>query len=468
MRKFKETAKAPPQLSSQALNGLPPPPFLVFAIVEELLQSKYSSRTYVVPGEADPYCVAAAQQHSGDITIFSDDSDLLVYSLGDRTCVAPFRELSDEKTEAGGITRTGEVYYPARIVQQAPASLQLENLIKPAFLMSLDSHCTLEKAFKTLQTTSPAESQQEFKDFSASFKTASEIAEWNFITSNADRKTSLAARDSRISELIWQSQQLETLQAGIIRVYLPFLIDDPARATAWHVGRSIRALAYAILLQTCEGHEVEVQEYARSGSRVAGTLVERMDSSEAEGELSKLSTYFDQIFEWAGENDLDETRRWKYVALQQTCRHLAENGLPGREEAMALLLKKNDHPRTWSRIHLAAQYQAAFYSLRMLKQLLEHVADSCKSASKVLVRLREQLSGLPRIAKFFAEGAGEGKSEIWEDVVATLFESLRLPDEHAEEEPRKKRRKKARARDEEEEKEADEVLAKNPFAMLME
>lgn len=468
VRKYKETAKAPPSLNSQALNALPPPPFLVFAIVEELLQSAYSSKTYVVPGEADPYCVAAAQQNSGDITIFSDDSDLLVYSLGDRTCVAPFRELSNEKTEAGGTTRTGEVYYPARIIQQAPGSLQLENLIKPAFLMSQDPHCTLEKAFKTLQTTTLSDSQPDFKDFSASFQTASEIEEWNLITSSTDRKASLTARDSRVSELIWQSQQLETLQAGIIRVYLPFLIDDPARATSWHVGRSIRALAYAILLQTCEGHEVEVQEYARSGSRVAGTLVERMDSSEVEGDMGKLSAYFDQIFEWAAENGLDETERWKYVALQQTCQHLRENGLPGREEAMALVLNKNSHPRTWSRIHLAAQYQAAFYSLRMLKQLLEYVVDSGKSGLKVLVRLREHLSGLPRIANFFADGTKEINPESWRGVVESLLESLQDGNEDAAEEPRKKRRKKGRARDEKEEQEADEVLARNPFAMLME
>lgn len=33
---------------------MPPPPFIVFAVVEELLRSEYSALVHLVPGEADP------------------------------------------------------------------------------------------------------------------------------------------------------------------------------------------------------------------------------------------------------------------------------------------------------------------------------------------------------------------------------------------------------------------------------
>ena len=43
-----------------ARRSLPPPPFLVFAVVEALLESDYAPRTFVVDGEADEFCAAKA------------------------------------------------------------------------------------------------------------------------------------------------------------------------------------------------------------------------------------------------------------------------------------------------------------------------------------------------------------------------------------------------------------------------
>lgn len=66
-----------------AKNRLSPPPFLVSAVIESLLDSEYADRTWVVDGEADGFCAAAAyEQARGNnprkgIAIFTNDSDLV-------------------------------------------------------------------------------------------------------------------------------------------------------------------------------------------------------------------------------------------------------------------------------------------------------------------------------------------------------------------------------------------------------
>lgn len=42
-------------MSGELRKSLPPPPFIVFAVVEELLRSDYAPQVHSVPGEADPY-----------------------------------------------------------------------------------------------------------------------------------------------------------------------------------------------------------------------------------------------------------------------------------------------------------------------------------------------------------------------------------------------------------------------------
>lgn len=89
-----------------ARRSLPPPPFLVFAVVEALRESEYASRTFVVRGEADEFCAAAAldismQGDSPQLTIFTNDSDLIIYGLRDRVRVVQINEMSYEEDGRG-------------------------------------------------------------------------------------------------------------------------------------------------------------------------------------------------------------------------------------------------------------------------------------------------------------------------------------------------------------------------------
>lgn len=73
------------------LKALPALPFLVPAAIEALIDSRYQSQTRVVPAEADVFCAKYASLHGG--TIFTSDSDLLVYDMAEMTNIILFRDI---------------------------------------------------------------------------------------------------------------------------------------------------------------------------------------------------------------------------------------------------------------------------------------------------------------------------------------------------------------------------------------
>ncbi|PPJ57363.1 hypothetical protein CBER1_01363 [Cercospora berteroae] len=450
-------------ISGSAKKSLPPPPFLVFAVVEELVRrAQYADLTYVVPGEADPYCVAAAQAIPDDddstITIFSDDADLIVYEACKRTRVVPFRDLSE--TEVGGtMILQGDEYRPAEIIERRK-SLSGSSLIKPAFFMSIDYYCSLEKASR-LSTGADLDDRDEFKAFAWQFETVEEVQMLARVRQDLDLKRALTARDSRISELFHQMKShARGDTTGPIRAYLPFLMDDPTRATAWSVGLDIRLLGYSILLQSQQ--DTNVQEYRRSGARMSATLLDLLTGDELASATSRLATSVSRTLEeTALEHRLSRDDAWRYLILQHMVAHFRSEGgsMPTADDAVHVVL--NREPRKWQVLHLAAQYQAAYYSFRMLQQLLADVETS----NGAQATLRRHLQTLPRIAAFFSDGEGSDRrheQQMWREALRLFVE-----EEHVDQGERKQAKSRKRAK-KAHQKQADGAgLAKNPFAMLV-
>ncbi|KXT02462.1 hypothetical protein AC578_7824 [Pseudocercospora eumusae] len=413
-------------LDGEARKRLPPPPFLVFALVEELLLSKYADVTYVVPGEADPHCIAAAQalpSDSGSITIFSDDADLLVYKASKACQIVPFRDLSESETTSGAVL-TGHAYNTSEIVKRCPSAI--EDLIKPAYYMSLDHHCTLEKAFQKT-ASAHAELREDFPEFAKSFESISEAKQLASIRADPTWKAALASRDSRVSELVHQVQSDER---GGLRMYLPFLSDDPTRASAWNVGVEIRSLAYSVLLQA---HKMEssIQEYKRSGSRIASSPMEPLTMEDMACMARELVSDVSKVKAVPGVgSQLKGADGWRYLAMQHTLAHLykEESTLPSVEEMAQVVMKRE--ARKWHTFHLAAQYQAAYYSLRMLRQLLAHASSQATPASwdASFTGLNALLSDLPSVSRFFDDKAGNDRREEherWSEMLRILLSHFR-------------------------------------------
>lgn len=528
-----------------ARKSLPPPPFLVFAVVEELVRSKYANVTFVVPGEADPFCVVAAaeaaaaqamisgvQEAASSITIFSDDSDLIVFEAGAQTRIVPFRDLT--VTEMGETTTVlqGYEYRPAEILRREKC--HLSSLIKPAFFMSLDLFCNLGQA---LQLTAAAaadssgggllDDREDYQAFAQQFHTSKEVQELAEIRSNAVLKNSLASRDSRVSELVHQVQlQARGEMTGPMRVYLPFISDDPARSTAWNVGKETRVLAYSIALVLLQPHVQQqqqhdffnIQEYRRTGARISAVLLELMSGSDSDTEgiistSARLASCLQNGLDTAkGMNLQQEEDAWRFVVIQHVLTHLHHEclTLPSIEDAVQVVLqgtggsREECKERKWQMVHLDAQYQAAYYSFRMLQQLLAVTADTAVNHDEEddddddFTNLRGILQSLPRISTFFssnvAAGGGvddqrereereeeeESQMKKWRKGIEAMFVSMSILGDEGQDElennqrqTRTRSRKKMKRRHEhgqvkQERSVEDAKLATNPYAMLAE
>lgn len=523
-----------------ARKSLPPPPFLVFAVVEELVRSKYANVTFVVPGEADPFCVVAAaeaaaaqamisgvQEAASPITIFSDDSDLIVFEAGAQTRIVPFRDLT--VTEMGETTTVlqGYEYRPAEILRREKC--HLSSLIKPAFFMSLDLFCNLGQA---LQLTAAAaadssggdllDDREDYQIFAQQFHTSKEVQELAEIRSNAVLKNSLASRDSRVSELVHQVQlQARGEMTGPMRVYLPFISDDPARSTAWNVGKETRVLAYSIvlLLQHVQQHDFfNIQEYRRTGARISAVLLELMSGSGSDSDTegiiltsARLASCLQNGLDTAkGINLQQEEEAWRFVVMQHVLTHLHHEGLtlPSIEDAVQVVLqgtggsREECKERKWQMVHLDAQYQAAYYSFRMLQQLLMVTADTAVNHDDDdFTNLRGILQSLPRISTFFSSNVAAGgglddqrereeeeasQMKKWREGIEAMFVSMSILGDEGQDElennqlqsqsqTRSRSRKKVKRRHQyghgqvkQERSVEDAKLATNPYAMLAE
>lgn len=519
-----------------ARKSLPPPPFLVFAVVEELVRSKYANVTFVVPGEADPFCVVAAaeaaaaaaaqamcsgvQEAASPITIFSDDSDLIVFEAGAQTRIVPFRDLT--VTEMGETTTVlqGYEYRPAEILRREKC--HLSSLIKPAFFMSLDLFCHLGQALQLTAADSSGggllDDREDYQAFAQQFHTSKEVQELAEIRSNDILKNSLASRDSRVSELVHQVQlQARGEMTGPMRVYLPFISDDPARSTAWNVGKETRVLAYSIvllLLLLQQQHDFfNIQEYRRTGARISAVLLELMSGSgsDTEGIIStsaRLASCLQNGLDTAKSMNLQqEADAWRFVVMQHVLTHLHHEGLtlPSIDDAVQVVLqgtggsREECKERKWQMVHLDAQYQAAYYSFRMLQQLLAVAADTAVNHDDDFTSLRGILQSLPRISTFFssnvAAGGGvddqrereerdeeeeESQMKKWREGIEAMFVSMSILGEEGQDElennqrqTRTRSRKKMKRRHEhgqvkQERSVEDAKLATNPYAMLAE
>lgn len=406
------------------------------------------------------------------ITVFSDDSDLLVYNHRENVRIITFRDLN-EHINAGKPSWSGSEYWPFQIA--AKASKPTGDLIRPAYIMSKDLYTSLEKTFHKIDSAGPAE-DSEFDTFAETFSIAAETANWKRIKESPEMESDLASRDSRVSELIWQLQSLSNgVEPGGLRMYLPFLTDDISRSTAWNVATDIRQLAYSVLLRSFKC-DTSIQEYRRSGTRVASVLVDRLSDGEIFTEAGALSKHITDLLDWVRDStQLEEHQAWTYLAIQHVLRYCVSDNqsLPSLDDTLRAIMGRKE--RKWHLLHLNSQFQAAFYSFRILRQILAYTLaqKSEVSAEGPFVALSAQLNSLPRITIFFAERKTDNRKEeddVWKgvlgDLLAILTKSTEAEVEVKSQEKEARPRKKAKKSKKSAPKSSG--LAENPFAMLSE
>ncbi|RMZ07786.1 hypothetical protein D0862_04165 [Hortaea werneckii] len=474
----------------RARNDLAPPPFLVSAVLEGLLETTcdFREKVFVVPDEADRYCVAAARaslstsQNDMGVAIFANDSDLFVFDAGERTRVIPLNDLAvrehDEATSLSGCE-----IWPAQLAK----SLELPNLIELAWHM--EQHSTLSmRECRARMNAEQKLSNDEFTVFAAQYQLTDQPHILEKLQHDDEERILFASLDARIAELI---QQVIPVQADSpantdeVDMFLPFLFEDPARTSAWRIGSSVRKLSYEVLLHAAGRNKTTVVEYKRAAEHVSASRLQDWEPETLPTRLiecgAAIRGYGDTSF-GQERSDRSDRNRWLRLIAQMLMSDFAHEGwsFPAPRDLVSVVLGKPC--RFWTLLHLSAQYQAMFYSLRMLNQILAYIQKAFgneledKGFKQGLLESIDQLADMPKIEVLLEPTLTTREDEDrWSMVVESILSALdpdwRPPEEQEKRPNGKKRRRREidrkdkRATGERQSKE-HKLLATNPFAAL--
>lgn len=437
-------------VSSNRLKALPAPPFLVPAIIETLLESRYSPFVSVIPGEADAYCADAARQFGG--VIFTSDSDLLVHDLGPTGKVVLFRDLETIHLPSRGKCLKTQQYHPTGIAKR----FGLPNLVKLAFFMSQDHHKSFTENTRLAAKDTPMSADfSEFAEQYGSLPRLSKLAMEDTVQDNNLSKT-LSRLDPRISEIIHLvrlkenqvvTQTPQDSSSVNLDMYLPFLLDDPTRTSAWRSGVSIRVQAYS-LLRLLNSSIGQVTEFERKGTRVAGTAATLADASGLTTMVKECLETLQHDFQQYP--SLSKPARWRAVAVRLVCQSNLQNDKPPptSSEINRLVTASRDGMLSWSFIHASAQMQASIYSYRMLSQISHVVKDLLEGGDhEILVPLQNlstMLDDLPSLGELLDEttAKNDGEADAVRMAVLNTLQNLGITQESETSSKKKKKRKK--------------------------
>ncbi|KAL8627941.1 hypothetical protein Q9189_006355 [Teloschistes chrysophthalmus] len=234
---------------------IPAPTFLVPAVLDALAQSRYASVTKVVPGEADSFCAQATKDLGG--IVLTSDSDMLVHDLGDDGSIIFLHHLEirsepTRKTQKCNSLLSGIVQRPAEIARR----FGLPNLQRVAYEIKVDRTIGFLEALR--RTRQPTKDPTALQDFLKEYTGATCYSTLNL---PADQPLDLTSfLDPRLSEFVLQ---FNLHRNEDIIIYLPFLMDDPSRSSAWNVSFSLRQLTYNILASYMPNHPTSITEVSR-------------------------------------------------------------------------------------------------------------------------------------------------------------------------------------------------------------
>lgn len=182
-------------------------------MIEALIDSKYSNKTWVVDGEADGFCAAvpiSKCETKRNFIIFTNDSDLIIWKSGDNTRVAIIREMKERHTK-DGVEMEALCFSPLQLSKLG--GRQLPDLVKPAFEMR-DSKVTFAQAKTNSDMRGDIEA---FARFAAQYNIHYPMMKLVHQRQQRENGQELNVRDPRTSEIIHQ--------------YLSGLVRNPAIAT---------------------------------------------------------------------------------------------------------------------------------------------------------------------------------------------------------------------------------------------
>lgn len=341
-----------------------------------MTESPFASRTRIVPGEADDSCALYAQDLPRSI-IFTSDTDLLLFDYHPETLVVLFQ---DAESPVGL-----KAFSPDHVAKK----LQLKTLVPLAHAIqqhSSEGMDDLVRDARNLDTESSA-----YLDFQRRYTAA--IVAPPYLQQHVSLASTSQSLDVRIFEYAH-----EALRGSLnLPIYLPLLAEDPNQASAWNIAQDIRTLAYSLLTPSTS----TIREYKRKAQSILPQDIRPYPTVDLHVPAKDIDARVSGVLKWANSKDINSSLLWSLFALSLV---LGELNSPPSLPLVSRVIN-SDFDNTWSFIQLTARFQAAMYSLRMLKQMTnvwlavnQHTPSVLRDT---LSNLQSQMANFPAIADMF-------------------------------------------------------------------
>ncbi|TRX88898.1 hypothetical protein FHL15_010241 [Xylaria flabelliformis] len=388
---------------------LPKPPFLVPAVIEILKSCPmWGPLVKVVSGEADMFCAEDIRRHGG--VLLTSDSDLLITDLGPDGTVSFFTDVvaADRSDKSQGLMACK---FSLHIINDTLGLNNVGGISRVAF-EAVYCRTSFNEPLKRVKigNNNNNDNNPESSGFHA-FKQEYSMKE--YLPMDHPVQEILSILDPRISEVIIQTVLLDdngtvpddssgekSRGPETLSMFLPIMIEDRSRKSAWTMSAVTRQLAYGAMQTIAARMFPVVIEYRvlEASNSLMGRQIDVLGPEETLERCSLLAETLDQL---AGRIP-DTNMQWLAFAIYQD---VIWSTSEQRSPMSASIINKgkdvfNDEDEySWDMIHFAAQMQASFYSLRMAKQVLDVVA-SLRTLPPPMRDLRERLSHLPIIAEW--------------------------------------------------------------------
>lgn len=323
----------------------------------------------------------------------------------------------------------------------------LEAVMKthPGAHQFLDSRVSelLQKAVQERNRIRRARTWYAAKDARMLERTKSDLANgWDGIKAlqKLDHADGYDAKDFAID------QEAQDLTPTGLDLFLPVLFEDPSRATSWKSSLLIREVAVSLATTVC-GRPAVVQEYKRSGQRIRETPYGRTSTDACIGLLAQWTREWREMLD-SMSSGLGDVCCWRLLVMKLLLDDMAsaEMTMPTAHEVPSAL---EGRPLIdWSMVHFNAQFEAQYYSLRMLKQVCGFILnvekdDGSDSLKEHVQQMLDILMTLPDIAALcdwsMTDLGSESGRQEWQEAVERLLKDCGVAERPAGEKGKSKR-----------------------------
>lgn len=391
--------------SARSRTLLPTPPFLVPSIIERLLSHEvYRTVVELIPGEADAYCAAFAAQSLSPCTILTSDSDLLAHcSLSYSSVTVVFLRDMTRGIVKGKDGIKALKFCLSEIAERLDI-LDHGGLCRLAFELSTSSstnHTKLRKHLNRIKREAPS---PEYRSFSQVYDSLAPLDNGNFSTAIVNEKHLLNLLDPRVSELFLRCSIPGSLtrdyKEEFVPMFLPCLLDCPAKTSVWQPSEDIRKVAYALAANTFDTNRKIVVEYRRVQSAIkCGRMIDILSHAQMVEKAAGLHSLLVFLDSKPSTGDV-----WYLLSIYLNCDfELAQGRIP-----LACLVVKNValsnklSAASWEMLHFSALVQATIYSLRMLSQIISILEAMGLEMDPLITQLKGLLYNLPPFAKLLS------------------------------------------------------------------